>query len=177
MPTLGTNVERIQVSPTISNSIFLLSWELFQISAASPPLHRETGRGLQLLELQPFCQLVICLTVWPVPLPLVQRHFAQEESNKVNTRPMNSPIFKVPCSVPQNIHISGKHHGEPHICYLLLCWESKHLPPMRCFLKAQGHWAILSPLPWWASLTTWKYLKRLTLSVPYCLKNKNTLNL
>lgn len=64
------NVERIQVSPTISNSIFLLSWELFQISASSPPLHRETGRGLQLLELQPFCQLVICLTVWPVPLPL-----------------------------------------------------------------------------------------------------------
>lgn len=83
-----------------------------------------------------------CLSLW------VQRHFAQEESNKVNTRPMNSPIFKVPCSVPQNIHISGKHHGEPHICYLLLCWESKHLPPMRCFLKAQGHWAILSPLPW-----------------------------
>lgn len=51
---------------------------------------------------------------------------------------LNSPIFKGPCSVPQHIHISGRHHGEPHICSLLHCWESKLRSPRDAFWRPEG---------------------------------------
>lgn len=83
------NVERIQVSATISNSIFLLSWELIQTRVSFPTRpngKKETGTELWLLELQPFCELSLRLTGWPVPLSLcICRHFSQEESNKANS--------------------------------------------------------------------------------------------
>lgn len=152
---------RIQVSPTISNSIFLLSWELFEISAASLPLHRETGRGLQLLELQPFCQLVI----WPHCLAGASPSGSRDSSFLHRKK-------AIKWTQGRWILQSSKYLVLSHRTYIFLAstMESPHLlppallgikafTPVRCLKgpRALGH---LIPTPGWASpdymKNTWK---------------------
>lgn len=162
MPTSGAqiNVERIQVSPTISNSIFLLLLGAVSDSAASLPLHRgDWERTAASQNYNHFVNLSFA--------SLSGRCFSLSGSRDILHRKKAIKWTQGRWILQSSKYLVLSHRTyiflastmeKPHICYLLLCWESKHLPPWDV-LKAQRHWAILShslgELPWLHE-NTWK---------------------
>lgn len=164
---------------TISNSIFLLPWELMQTRVSSLPLYKETGTRLQHPELQLFCELFPQLPVWPLPLSSGSADIPHRKKviKQAITGVKKFPLFKAPCAVPKSMYFWEAPQKDLHPVVTSGTVGKQGADPQEVFstgLQTQSHF-ILSP---WERLPEGTQIpEKDNFLAPCCFKYRSAHNL